>query len=495
MATLPQSGPSTSTLRDYQARAIAELEAAPERAVCIVAPTGSGKSVLLRTIAAQAVAQGKRVLWLAHRVELLTQAVSHLTQVGVYAGVIAAGKDREPFAPAQCASLETLLARPNDRPEADVVLWDEVHHAVAESYRTLLDSYPNARTVGVTATPQRQDGKPLGDIFQRLIIAAQYSELLTQGHIAACRVFRPDEYLKGDLAQTPLDAYQKVGNGERGFGFASTVAKAHEHAAEFTAAGIPSLAIDGKTPDAERALILERFKAGELRFLWNMFVLTEGVDVPDASVCILARGVGHAGPYLQMVGRVLRTFPGKPFARLIDLSGASHVHGLPTSDREYALTGRAIKCADEPVRNCLECGCTYPCADDECPECGASPPKPERRVPRVWNLELREAIEAAGGDPAAVGRDRKTSEWLRLVQVCRDKHWSLHWAAKQYKTLFSEEPPVDATPEEARLRELSVLIRNARDRGHKPGAAAFRYKALFGRFPTKQMQVIAGTMA
>lgn len=487
---------ASTSLRDYQARALDELASASERACCIVAPTGAGKSVILREICRRAVALGQRVVWLAHRVELLTQAVGHLQTVGVYAGIVSAGYDREPFAPVQCASVDTLLAREGERPPADLIVWDEAHHSVAETYRTLLDSYPDARLVGVTATPQRQDGKPLGDIFQRLIIAAQYSELLTAGHIAPCRVFRPEEYLKGDLACSPLEAYRKWGNNERGFGFASSVENAHKLAREFSDAGYPSLAIDGKTKDAERASILEAFRNGELTILWNMFVLTEGVDVPDASVCILARGVGHAGPYLQMVGRVLRTHPSKQTARLLDLSGASHVHGLPTSDREYALNGRAIKCADEPVRNCLECGCTYPCAEDACPECGAEPPAPPpRKLPRIWNLELREAIEAAGGDPSAVGAEKKTAEWSRLVMLCRARGWSISWAVKKFAELFEEDAPIHLVTEAQKLEELAVLIRAARERGHKPGAAAHRFKATFGRFPTPQMKAIAGRMA
>jgi DNA repair protein RadD len=482
-------------LRPYQSRAIAEWEAAPERAVCIVAPTGAGKSVLGRTIAAGAVHAGQRVLWLAHRIELLTQAVGHLAATDTYAGILAAGYDRDPHAPVQCASVDTLLARPADRPPAELIVWDEAHHSVAETYRTLLDSYPAARIVGLTATPQRQDGKPLGDIFSRLVIAAQYSELLSAGHIAPCRVFRPDENLKGDLACQPLDAYRKCGNGERGFGFANSVTTAAQLADQFTADGIPSAAISGKTGTQERADILARFKSGALRFLWNMHVLTEGVDVPDASVCILARGVGHAGPYLQMVGRVLRTHPGKAQARLLDLSGASHTHGLPTSDREYALHGRAIRCAEEPVRNCPACGCTYECSLDTCPECGHTPERQARQLPRIWNLELREAIEGAGGDPSLVGSGQKAGEWLRLLSLCRDRQWSLSWAAKKYRELFQEDPPLELVSGPQRLAELTLLTREARTRGHKAGAAAHRYKSLFGGWPSKAMKAEAERMA
>jgi DNA repair protein RadD len=155
-------------LRDYQVSAVEQLRAAfgvleaDRRRVLLVSPVGSGKTRLGAEIARLKVKNwGKKVLWIAHRTELIDQAASALTACGLSVGAIAAGSSLppQPFAPVQVASIQTLAAR-GRVPEADMVIWDEAHHASAKTYADLFAQYAAAQHVGLTATPERADGKP-----------------------------------------------------------------------------------------------------------------------------------------------------------------------------------------------------------------------------------------------------------------------------------------------------------------------------------------------
>lgn len=471
-------------LRDYQARALSEVEAREELRVCLVSPTGSGKSVMGREWIRRRVAEGGRGLVLAHRIELVTQMVGHLESVGVDAAVIAPGYGRDPGAPVQCANLDTLVARADERPPADFILWDECHHAQAKGWRAVLDdTYPTARVLGLTATPQRGDGKPLGDVFGAMVVAAHYSELLRAGHIVNCRIFRPDECIAPGLAWEPADAWVRHAGDKSGFVFCRGVDESRALAAELCARGVPAENIDGKIPDGERRAILERFRSGETRVLCNVFVLTEGFDVPNAEVCMLARGATHAGTYLQMVGRVLRPAPGKTHAMLIDLPGVSHlnVHDIPVADRIYSLDGRAIKSAEGSVKLCPKCACTMPGGLSECPECGHVFEARARPNVKIWGIELREYIE----DLAAAPTDVKAREYLRLRAVARGKGFDVAWVVKEYRKLFGDAPVLTDVGPEERREQLQRFRAVAAARGFKPGFAAVRYKELFGQWPAR----------
>ena len=151
--------------------------------------------------------------------------------------------------------------------------------------------------------------------------------------------------------------------------FARTVAEAQEYATAFSAAGIATACVHAGTPEDERAHALAQFRSGRVRLLSNVYVMTEGVDLPAASVCILARSIGSVGGYLQMVGRILRPALGKTSATLIDLPGISHDHGCPEDERMFSLEGKAISLV---VRACKVCSAPLS-AGYPCPRCGYEP--------------------------------------------------------------------------------------------------------------------------
>ncbi len=489
-------------LRPYQARACAETAShwtSGVRRVCLVLPTGGGKTRCGVELAHQIPPErhpgrAARVLWLAHRAELLDQAASKLREAGADVALISPNHPPDPWAAFQVASLDTLVSR-DMRPPADLVVLDECHPGAAETYADVLASYPDALHLGLTATPQRRDGRALGEHYDRLVVGAQYSELLTSGDLVRCRVRRAPEYLGSDLARSPLDEWRDNGGNRLTFAFAPTVQQAHQWAEEFRAAGISSACIEGNTATAERAQLLARFRAGEIRVLWNVYVLTEGVDVPAAECCLLARSVGHAGTFLQIAGRVLRPAPGKVDALMLDMAGATWLHGLPTCDREYALTGRSIRAVGESLKNCPQCGACIESAYGECPECGYVFERKARPRTKIWDMALQWAVDEAGGDPAAVAVEHKRREWERLIGLVETREkWSVSFARKEYEKLFGEPPPLEwvaAASQGAQAKELARLVRIAGAKGYRPGWVGHRFKAAFGRWPTRDQMAVA----
>lgn len=432
-------------LHDYQTAAVAAARteiARGHRAVVIVAPTGAGKTVIASAIASGAVARGRRVLFLAHRTELIDQSYVKLRAIGLEVGTVAAASSYapNPYHPAQVASIQTLLAR-DLRPEADVVLYDECHHAVAEKYASVVAHYSHAVIVGLTATPERSDGHGLAPMFSSLVVAARPQQLVAMWHddqtrgLVPCEVIRPDRLLPPKrIAQSPCDAYLAHARGRKTIVFAQWVKTAHEHRAEFAAAGVTCEVVHGDMPWRDRLSVLQRFRDGAIGVVVNVFCLTEGLDIPDVSCVILARGAGTPGVYIQMAGRGLRPAPGKTDCMLIDLRGISYVHGHPLDDRTFSLDGKGIRGAGavEDAPCCRVCGAVL--EDGVCPDCDTGAREPES--PKVT------------GD--------------KLVK----------YAAKR------------AEGEDRRAETLARWIAHARAKGHREGSAWWKYAAVYGARPT-----------
>ena len=438
-------------LRDYQTRAVEQVGAAyreGSRSVCLVAPTGAGKSVLGMEVARRVIERSpsRRVLWIAHRRELISQAQAHAENI------LGPLVDRFGVATVQG------LAASGERPRADLMIFDEAHHAGAGAaeWHAVAADYASSWRLGLTATPARGDGSPLGDVFDRMVVAAQYSELVAAGHLVPCRVLRPDATVDG-LAQDPVAAWLAHAGRRQGFLFARRVDECYDYAARLEAAGIPAEVIESSTHAEVREQHLRDFRRGAVRVLCSVYVLTEGVDVPAASVCLLARGAGHAGLFLQMVGRVLRPSPGKEDALLIDLPGLTYEHGFPTDDREYSLDGEPIKRVGEQAP----------------PKKGAG--DKEDKPVTIYSFALREVY--AGEDTPT---EAKRQEWDRLVAMCRTKGWGVGWAGSQYRKLFGAPPPAGWVSLEAKRKQIEDWRRLAQAKNYKAGWVGFRAKDAFG---------------
>lgn len=333
-------------LRPYQEKTVNRIRESWNRGKrpLVVMPTGAGK-----THTGIAAIRGKRTLWVAHRTELVTQTARAMGQHGLSTCEIIGG---QPYvdnnADVIVGTVQSLLGKTGIA-ERDVIVLDEAHHYPdGNEWNLITATMPRAKLLGLTATPERQDGKPMGDVFDEMIVGARNSELFEAGLLVRPHVYRAPERLGNDLSVDPVDAVSAYCRGLPTFMFVPRVAIADQYRERLRARGIRAGVVSYEQGPKERKAMLGDFRSGLLQVLLTVDALTEGVDVPAASACVLARNFGHPSGMIQAVGRVLRPDPGKMRAVVVDLTGVTHAHGLPDTDWEYSLEGRAIRPADSP---------------------------------------------------------------------------------------------------------------------------------------------------
>lgn len=491
-------------LRDYQQRAVENIIAALDRRPVLVAPTGSGKTVMAVEVVRRV---NRATLWLAHRKELIDQAAAQLESLGLNVGIIMSGYYPMPLARTQVASVQTLIRR--DRPAAELIIVDECHHATADSYRSILDGYPGASVVGLTATPFRLDGRGLGNLFGEIIVAAYADDLCAAGVLHRPRVWAPRipdlrglRVVAGDYSLDALskrmntttgnvgivESWRKLADGLRTVVFAVDREHSIAIADAFRDTGVSAEHIDGTTPRDERDAILARLASGETLIVSNCMVLTEGWDLPALECAIIARPTASLCLHLQMIGRVMRAADGKEGAIVLDCAGNHHVHGLVTRRLVYTLLDSDTVGYSDPldIRRCRNCGLMFELRAAQCPECGWTPKKDEirREAPhihgdgqlsefddssfeyrrQVWNMLEAERIamgyregwsyyrfvERFGVkpltvdgeiiDPSSAGDDEKRKVYMRLLNVARKRGYKTGWAAHRYREIFGTWP-------------------------------------------------------
>lgn len=412
------------TLRPYQEAAVSQLQDGD----LLVSPTGTGKTVMLAELARRETANGMRVLWVAHRNELIHQASNALRAAWL-----------DPELNVWVRSIQQLRTG-KDSPPADVLIVDEAHHLPSDDWSQLRTAqYPDACLVGATATPERGDGRGMGALFSRIVPTLSTRAAIDAGYLVPADVLRPDKPLApGELAQHPVDAYLEHAAGTQAIIFAPSVELAIQWACQLRdEKGVPAFAIFGAMLKMEREEKLRLFAEGKVRVLTSVSVLTEGFDVPSVDTVVLARGFGTAGGFLQAVGRGLRPHPGKTRCLLLDLRGASHLHGDPDDERTYHLDGRGIRGPgdDIDVRFCPVCG--VPVAGGECEQCGHAGTM-RMRPPRVLGLPIQRFAVLRQDDDEA--RARRLGRWLG---ECRAKGWKEGRALHRYKGAYGEWPGRD----------------------------------------------------
>ena len=421
-------------LRDYQGDARDEIRTAFQiyRSVLLQMPTGAGKTAVAGAIAEGLAARGLSLLALVHRHELVDQFCATLDKVGLGGryGVIAAGRSPAPWAAMQVASIQTLHRRPHLDLNPRLVVVDEAHHARAQTWDEVIGRFPAAKLLGMTATPRRLDGKPLGRHFEHLVQSPSIQWLQAHGWLAPVSMKYvgrgiltkgvrqvAGDYNRRDLGDklnfkaiaAPVAAYQKHGPDRRAIYFAINTADSKAVAALFTERGIKAVHIDGTTPRKERDLHFREFREGTVKVLCNVDIASEGTDIPMCDCVIMGCPTLSLTRYLQWAGRAMRIDHGRD-ALIIDCVGNIWRHEAPDVSHGWDLHSpepvEKEKTPQERVtmRVCVHCATVYPSLQPACPTCGKEQPM---QMPAHLDVELltRDHDEPVDAKPTNVMAD------------------------------------------------------------------------------------------
>jgi ATP-dependent helicase IRC3 len=355
------------TLRPYQSEAINAWEKfvkdGGKRGI-IHLPTGCGKTITALSIAKK---MGGRMLWIAHRGELLDQAIKAMKLVWPEAscGVVKADRD-EMDAYCVFATVQTISRRlkAHQSQGFDLIVVDEAHHSVASTYVNTLDVFgafekKGAVVLGLTATPERGDKLGLDAVFQQIVYSMQITEAVTKGYLcdlATSKVYLNidldkvkitagdfnqgqlnDVMLKAEVPRAIAETYVEHAPNRKTIIFTVSKEQAFRTCVELQEKGVSAEYVTGDTPQDLREMILNRLATGETMVVVNCLVLTEGFDEPSVDCIIMARPTKSKPLYVQCIGRGTRKFLGKENCLIIDVTGSSNKHTLITTPSLFGL--------------------------------------------------------------------------------------------------------------------------------------------------------------
>lgn len=369
------------TERDYQTKAQAEIWQAWDSypRVMFQLPTGGGKTVIITHLIKEILKQGKRVMFVAHRQELITQAWNTFYRNGITSGIIKAGVTPNYSLACQIGSVQTMIRR--RLPKADFVFVDEAHHCLEDnSYgKIIAESFRHAKLLGVTATPYRLSGKGFIKQFDKLIESVDLTDLIDQGYLVPIRYYAssiPDlskvKIVSGDYSDemsakvmelAPIvESYQEHCSGMSGLVFAVHVEHSKKIVRKYLEAGIPAEHVDATTELEVRKAIFQRLRDKKTLVVSNVGIATEGTDIPNIDFVQCARPTKAFNLFLQMIGRGLRadndvikygesadhrklliSCSAKPFCTVLDNAGLWKEHGLPDRKVDWQNHFRGYK--------------------------------------------------------------------------------------------------------------------------------------------------------
>lgn len=340
--------------------------------VMLQMPTGTGKTYLFTSIIKDLIAFYKsqkkeiNILVAAHRLELLDQIADSLNKYDVPCGFIQGTRQQHLWQRVQVGSILSLISERNEmnvrRCKFDFIIVDEAHHTLADSYKRLFDMFPEAKKLGVTATPWRMNHESFLSMYQTIITTPQVKWFIQRRLLADFDYVsvKPDSNIQklvnsidiaatGDFVNNALSeafdnqrirsklyaSFNKYASDRKGIVYAINKQHARNIAELYSSKGHVSVNIDCDTPKDERERLINEFKAGNIQVLVNVELFTEGFDCPDVSFIQLARPTRSLALYLQQVGRGLRFTEGKEKTIFIDNVGLYNYFGLPDANRKW----------------------------------------------------------------------------------------------------------------------------------------------------------------
>ena len=372
-------------LRPYQLDLVNNARVAlaeGNHAVCCVLGCGGGKSVIQGTIAAMATTRKNNVLFLVHRKELCQQITGTFTACDV------------DFSKCSVMMVQTACRRLGKLNKPALIIVDECHHALSNSYLKVLKYFPGALVLGFTATPQRLGTGGLGEVFDKLIESVSTKWLIEHHYLAPYHYYgvqladatklhtKHGDYDKAEVEElmnrsvifgSAVENWLKLAKDKKTIVYCSSIETSKNTVKAFLDAGVIAAHLDGTTPKAERDRVVSEFRSGKIKVLSNVDLFGEGFDVPDCEAVVLLRPTKSLTLHVQQSMRSMRYNPSNPdkVAIILDHVGNYRLHGLPDDEREWTLESKAKKKQDEaPIKQCPQCFSVVPKQANRCPYCG-----------------------------------------------------------------------------------------------------------------------------
>lgn len=442
-----------------------------KRRPMLQAPTGAGKTVIGAHMVSRAIAKRKRLTFCVPAIGLVDQTFERFAENGIdpaNLGVIQANHPwRRPHAPIQIATPQTLARR--SRPISDCVVFDEAHELFSIYVDWMQDpEWAAVPFIGLSATPW---AKGLGKYFDCLLRPTSTYELIAGGFLSPYRVFAPSspdlsnvetvagDYHEGQLGEVMgnaqlvadvVETWLQLGENRPTLCFAVNRAHARQLAGQFSSAGVPTAYVDANTPREERTEIGRKLGSGAIKVVVNIGCLTKGIDW-DVRCLILARPTKSEMLFVQIIGRALRTAPGKDYALILDHSDTHARLGMVADiDHEELCDGNKRKASakekaereERLPKPCTTCGCLVPVGEKACASCGTIMQRP------VEIVNAEGTLSEIGGGPKAK-RERSVDVLAQMpkrevhAQLCEVAHIrgrSDGWIAHTYREIFGVWP-------------------------------------------------------
>jgi superfamily II DNA or RNA helicase len=437
-------------LHDYQRRLVDKTRQSyieKFKSPCVVAPCGAGKSVIISEIARMTTDKGNHVLFLVHRKELIDQIRETFKKNEVNMDLVEFGM------------VQTIVKRLDKTKKPNLIITDESHHGLANSYRKIYDFFSDVLRLSFTATPIRLNGSGLGDINDILIEEVDAEWLIQNNFLSPYKYYAPKlidtnllklnslkEFSNSSIDQAMesktiygdvIKHYQELASGEQAICYCHSIEASVFAKQEFINHGIAAEHIDGETPRSERDEIIKKFRNKEIKVLCNVDLIGEGFDVPDCSTVIMLRPTQSLSLFIQQSMRGMRYKPGKT-SIIIDHVDNVRRFGLPDDKRYWSLTSKKASksTAEIKIRQCVQCFAVYPMDSKECPECGFTP-KTERAT--EYEVDKTATLEEIKKEDIKVTLDfrepRDCKNMSELYELAQNRGYKRGWAFHQGKLL------------------------------------------------------------
>lgn len=414
------------------------------RKVLVESPCGSGKTILLTKMADMAQRNGKTVWFILPRQEIMEQTFETFERCGV------------PLNTVHIGMIITMANHLTELPKPDLIIYDECHISVSNTYNKISNAFPDAFIVGATASPCRTDNRPLGDLYETIIRGVTVRWLIDNHYLAPFDYYSVlltdltgaetdgeyDTTKASELLMTPaiygdiIKSWRRFADGVQTVVYCCSISHSQKTAEIFNNAGISAMHFDGNTSKAERKQIVEDFKNGKFKVLCNCDLISMGFDMPDINCVMMLRPTQSNSLYIQQSGRALRYKPNKR-AVIIDMVGNYNRFQLPDEPYDWSLdkkvSQRKIHNDDGTlsIRQCSECFRCFKTAN-KCPYCGYEYQIKGRELKAVEDVELKQiqAVEKEEQEQQRkaarmeVGRCRSIAE---LQKIAKERGYAPGW--------------------------------------------------------------------